>query len=564
MLKRLRLKHFKQFEDEVFDISGNIVLAGPNNSGKTSLLQAITAWRLALDRWIIDHPQGSQATKRAAMPITRKDFTALPLRAMNLLWTDCSVSLSKKENPEKSGHPKYLEICLEGEENGQPWEFPVFFRYGNREMLYVKPSDAYLSEIPDFIQNLSVIHVPPFSGIGAEETRYDKPYQDLLIGQGKAGDVIRNLLLEIYESDDKSRWEALCGDVEDIFGYRLLPPEYGGSPYILCEYLKGIPKGRGKNGLPQLDIAAAGSGFHQVLLLLGFLYARPSSVLLLDEPDAHLHVILQKQIYDRLRAIAIERSCQMMVATHSEVLIDGTSPADIISFCGDPHRLTHESERDRIRESLKRINAMEILLAENAKGVLYLEGESDFNLLKAWAEVLEHPLCEWFKQRPFWKPIMGSHPRMAREHFYAMKSIKNGMHGCLLLDSDNKNTPDREVTEEGLQVVRWKRYESESYLVHPQVLERFVGKHWGPVFSEKVGAFLQDRMPPIVFRDPLREDDYWATTAVSKTLLPSLFSEVGMNLSKQEYYFIALEMEKDEISAEVGEILDHIHKAVGA
>ena len=42
------------------------------------------------------------------------------------------------------------------------------------------------------------------------------------------------------------------------------------------------------------SVASAGSGVHQVLLLLAFFYARPSSVFLLDEPYAHLHVFLQK------------------------------------------------------------------------------------------------------------------------------------------------------------------------------------------------------------------------------------------------------------------------------
>ena len=39
-------------------------------------------------------------------------------------------------------------------------------------------------------------------------------------------------------------------------------------------------------------------------MLLTMLNTRPGSVLLLDEPDAHLHLILQDAIYGELRSAA--------------------------------------------------------------------------------------------------------------------------------------------------------------------------------------------------------------------------------------------------------------------
>lgn len=45
-----------------------------------------------------------------------------------------------------------------------------------------------------------MVYVPPFSGIGVQETRYDRPYQDMLIGQGKAGDIMRNLHVVFQKS----------------------------------------------------------------------------------------------------------------------------------------------------------------------------------------------------------------------------------------------------------------------------------------------------------------------------------------------------------------------------
>jgi hypothetical protein len=50
----------------------------------------------------------------------------------------------------------------------------------------------------------------------------------------------------------------------------------------------------------------------------------------------------------------------------------------------------------------------------------------------------------------------------------AVKGINQKIKGFLLLDGDNRNLPQREVSAQGLVVERWTRYESESYLVHPK------------------------------------------------------------------------------------------------
>jgi len=569
VISRVRVRYFKKFDDQEFDLADHVVLAGHNNSGRTTLLQAIAVWNLALQRWMAERLPESKAKKRTGVPVTRKDFTAIPLREMKLLWTDTSVSLKSKEAEEgKAGYPRVMEITLEGidgDDGGasQPWALTFEFRYQSSEQIYVKPSEAHLDELPRAAGRVSVVHVPPFSGIGAEETRFDRPYQDLLIGQGKPGDILRNLLLEIHQQEDPLAWRELCEAVERIFVYRLLPPVYAGKPFILCEYLRGIPSGRGKEGLPQLDIASAGSGFHQVLLLLGFFYARPATVLLLDEPDAHLHVILQKQVYDMLRSIAAAKRCQLIIATHSEVLINATSPEMILSFFKHPHRLVREKEREQLAESLKRLTAMDVLLVEQSHGILYVEGETDFNLLAAWARVLDHPLRRWFSKNPFWHANQGRNPREARGHFFALQAVRSDAKAALLLDGDNRDLSDHEVAADGLTILRWRRYEAESYLVHPDTLRRFLEAQTLDLLAQPAKDFLADQLPPAVLRDPLGDHDYLDGTPVSKSLLPTFFRRADLQLGKSEYYLVAEQMKPEEIPAEVREKLDAIADALG-
>ena len=554
MIKRIKLRHFKRFEDQVFKLGNHIVLAGPNNSGKTTLLQAIAVWNLALQKWL-GRRAGSNAKKRTGVSITRKDFTAIPLREMNLLWTNTSTNFRKHELEGKKagGAPRPMSITLEGRTKEGDWALTFEFTYQSSEQIYARPSADHLEEIPKAAEDFQVVHVPPFSGIGAEETRYDHPYQDLLIGQGKAGDIVRNLLYEVSERGG-NEWELLTKEIEALFGFHLLEPQYAGRPYILCQYLPEKPQGRGRSGLPTLDIASGGSGFHQVLLLLGFFYARPASLLLLDEPDAHLHVILQKQIYDRLRSLASRRKSQ---------LIDGTGPNDILSFYDTPHVLLTDRHRDQVREALKRITSMDLLLADQASGVLYVEGESDFELLKAWARVLEHPMLPWFETRPYWRSNQGRHPKEARHHFFASRAIRPELSGFLLLDGDNRGLRDRELLAAGLEIARWERYEIESYLMHPEALERYVSEDRGPVCASAGMDYLRDELPPAVWKAPLAQNDWMRGAPVSKGLLPDFFDKCGMDLPKREYYLIAEQMRSNEVHPDVKRMLDRIAAAVG-
>ena len=566
MIEQVTLRYFKLFWEETFELSDSIILAGPNNTGKTTLLQAIAVWNLALRRWLAERgPESrSKARERTGVAITRKDFTAIPLREMDLLWTDRSTALHKDElqNGQKLGVPRVLKVSVKGSNAKGDWSLALEFIYRYPDLIHVRPAkETPVDPVLEAVRDLQVVHVPPFSGIGAEETGYDKAYQDLLIGQGKPGDILRNLLLEVHR-EKPDEWRALCGDIADMSGYQLLPPVYEGRPFIICEYQPGIPSKRSRRGLPKLDISCAGSGFLQVLMLLGFFYARPASVLLLDEPDAHLHVILQKQVYDRLREIARRRECQLLIATHSEVLVDGTSPERVLSFFDRPHRLIADTEREQVREALKRLTSLDILLAEQSPGILYVESGIDLNLLREWARVLEHPAYR-FLAEPFWHSNQGRHPREARAHFFALKAVKPNIRGILILDGDNRQLADHELLAEDLTLLRWRRYEAENYLVHPKALARFVGGTTPDLFTHAGLEYLRENLPPVVYADPLADADYLERTPASKTLLPGFFKAAGVSLTKEEYYQIAVQMLPEEIPDEVREKLDAICEVLG-
>lgn len=572
MIERVIVKNFKRFEEQSFELADHILLAGPNNSGKTTLIQAILTWSFALQRWREKRgpDSKSKAKKRIGVPITNQEFTALPVREMSHLWHDTRIALRKDEldGDKKPGHPRMMSIQLEGNNGKRHWRLAFEFQCTNSEQSYARPVAGHLDDLEAAIGDVNVVHIPPFSGIGSSEPHYDQPYQAFLVGQGKAGETLRNLLLELYLSSQREEnpdpgWNSLSKHIESIFGYQLKPPQYNGTPFIICEYLPGIPNGKRRGQLPALDISCAGSGFLQTLLLLAFFYARPSTVLLLDEPDAHLHIILQKQIHDLLLRVAKERRCQLLVATHSEVLIDGMASDRILSFYGRPHRIQHPKEREQIREAIRMLPATDILLAENSTATLYVESESDFNLLRAWAEVLGHPILAWFQHRPFWHGINGREAREAKRHLFALRALQPTHRGVLLLDGDNQSLPDRELASDGLNILRWRRYEAENYLLHPAALRRFIADTpVGEVGAQAAMSWFEQQIPPAVWNNPLSDHDYLASTPASKSILPGMFKAAGVDIPKSQFFLIAHQMRPEELPSEVSMILDEIQDVV--
>jgi len=88
MIRELVVRRFKQFDEVTFELPGHIVLAGQNNSGKTTVLQALSAWSLALEQWRSLHDLNKHKGFYAKKPLTRLTFNAVPLRSFELLWRD--------------------------------------------------------------------------------------------------------------------------------------------------------------------------------------------------------------------------------------------------------------------------------------------------------------------------------------------------------------------------------------------------------------------------------------------------------------------------------------------
>ena len=572
MIKKIVMQNFKRFKEETLELDSPIVFAGPNNSGKTSVIQAISIWHFALQKWLMS------GNKQKSVGLPRKELASVPLIEFNQLWTNKSTGWKKNEDGGSVGSRRPLVIGVFGEdqdENGKSkeWSLAMSFAYTNQDQIYAKPMVAR-SGIPESAKNMGIIHIPSFSGIQLEETQHTREYQDILIGQGKPGDILRNMLKEV--SENKESWQSLCQHVKTIFNYELLPPKYKGQAFITCEYQQLAVVGN--SSMPKLEINTAGSGFQQVLLLLAFLYARSGAVFLIDEPDAHLHIHLQGEIYRLLKDIATEQKGQLIIATHSEVFIKATDPENILSFFGDsPHRLSDTHDRKKLQAAIERLSSLDLMEVEKSGGVmLCVEGQSDFNILREWAKILGHSLAKWFEGKwqvntpdgesqevvPYCFDMAGKRPKVAEDHIQALHAAYPKMKCFILLDSDGKQGGDSTTAKGNPAIMEkcWQKYEIESYLIVPDVIARFVSHRENPLFSRTAVNKVKSLIPPAYY-DDIATNDYLERVKASD-ILADVFEGI-IRIGKSDYYQIAAQMNPEEIHQDVRDMLDAIAQHFG-
>jgi len=566
MIKKVRIVRFKGFEDEIFDLSGQtIMLAGPNNSGKTTLLHAISVWNLALRLWQNEIGENGR-TKRIS--IVLDEFTALPLREMNLLWLNRHTAKKPSADSTPKQAPIYIQVEVESLLGTESLTMEII--YGSQKLVYARPvqspdNPSPLSTLPEFVSNIKIVHIPSFSGIETSEPLHSEGIRDKLIGEGRAGEIVRNLVLDIWNeskhNENNKPWKDLSDSISKLFQYEILPPVHGlKQTYIMCEY-RPPTLGGNKRG-PKLDIANAGSGFHQTLLLLAFFYARPSSVLLVDEPDAHLHFILQREICDYLRSVASRRGCQLILTTHAEALLKEAEPEQILSFVGKrPRRLLTPQQKSDLTEALHSLKSLDLLQADHVGAVLYVENESDYKLLREWAIVLNHT-TKSFLSFPFIFSLQGNDLGRAKKHFRCIALVRPEIKALCILDRDLHKGPEATDLPPGMTIHRWQRYEIENYLLNPTILLRYLDSELD-LFSASVlekdtaiieNAFLQNFPSGI---DYLSEVQSLGDIKASEFLVKVL-GATSRPLPKRDLFILARLYRSTEIHNDVIQALNRL------
>ena len=566
MLNRLSIRNFKRFENVDIDLGNPVVFIGPNNSGKTSAMQALALWDIGLKKWNEKRGGRGSPKLRSGVTINRRDVLAVPHPRANLLWHDLRVRNVTRVNGVQATENVRIDIIVEGARGNAAWKCGLEFDFANPESFYCRPlrlGDGASPErmaVPEDAGSVDIAFLPPMSGLAGTETRLDPGAVNVRLGEGRTAEVLRNLCYRILQ-ERPDQWEVLVRQIKTLFGAELCEPRYVEERgELTMDYRE-----RGS----VLDLSSSGRGLQQTLLILSYMYAHPNAVVLLDEPDAHLEVLRQRQIYRLLTESAAEGGNQIIAASHSEVLLNEAAGRDlVIAFTGTPRRIAGGSSQ--LLKALAEIGFEQYIQAEQTGWVLFLEGSTDLAILQAFAERLGNKAVVRALQLPFVRYVVNQ-PSQAQHHYYGLRDALPDLRGIAIFDRLDSKLPDHGP----LTCLAWRKREIESYLctrasLHSYASATATQEEPGPLFQPGEVARRVEAMQEAISEisdalSALGRDSPWeGELKVSDDFLTPVFRayykklELPNSMAKRQFHELARFVPLNEIDPEVSEKLDAI------
>lgn len=304
-IKSIELVDFKGVSRLSCDFEDLTVLAGLNNSGKTTILQATYLLLSSLPR-IAAH-QHIEHENIQVRSISLNDALS-PLGVRDNIWLS-SIHASDVEGKIIGVFPNSLRV-----------ELGVIRHSGSNFVFTLSQLPASPQRKPrDLLAEVSKLSAAILTPPGEVPSREDMVSGDQyrhLLGQGKGAQLWRNGIWWGIQTDGFESFAPVQQQISRYFpDIELLLPTLStsGTPEILIKYRES------GNGL--LDIAQSGAGLRTFISLTRILEQSPSPVILLDEPDAHLHASQQAVVLDLMFDAASKMGRQVIIASHSPEII---------------------------------------------------------------------------------------------------------------------------------------------------------------------------------------------------------------------------------------------------
>jgi hypothetical protein len=311
MLANITVSRFKALKQCSESLDRLNVLIGTNNCGKSSFLQGIhCAVGLAQSRL--------QLPDQNRMLFEATKFTIAPTDVFYLPGRDATALALDGRLTQRSGPTITMTFPGDPAPTGT-----VEIRLGKNKNLVVRlRGQAVMSRLEKLEQPFS-IYVPGLAGIAKAERLVG--YGELVraIARGDANLFLRNVLNVLQK--DPAKWKEFGSALSEVFPDNIVFVDYNeASDEFIDVFVK-----RGESYIP-LD--STGTGFLQTTQILSYRCLFQPAVMLVDEPDSHLHPNNQRAIADLLWKLSVSGQTQIIMATHSRHILDSLRERDGVKF----------------------------------------------------------------------------------------------------------------------------------------------------------------------------------------------------------------------------------------
>lgn len=303
-LKSVRINRFKRISDAHFDVGEINVVVGANNAGKSSVIQGLHFGVAILqtiglsDGWPVGGKPHSTSLNPNQLIYSPSDDVYTLAEGGRLL-SDDSKAIS-------------IEFTLS---SGDTCSIRV--RRGKNRNIAVSVSNPVAAKRLAGIKEPFSIFSPGLAGIAKRENYVSDGVLLRTLARGDANLVLRNILLRLWGT---AHWEGLLSDLHDVFpGLELAV----GFTKETDEFVD-VKLRAGQEWVP---LELAGTGILQAVQILSYIHNFAPSLIVLDEPDSHLHPNNQRLMCALLRKVATERGIQVLLTTHSRHVVDSIGGA---------------------------------------------------------------------------------------------------------------------------------------------------------------------------------------------------------------------------------------------
>lgn len=381
LISAIKIDNFKRIKQVEITLADVTVLIGGNNSGKSSFLQGI---HLAITTLQSARSASISTTK----PVSTLGFDQLIFKpASDPMKLHHRTDMSSKTGPE-------IAFTYAAEATADLESFKLSMRRGKNANISVTftHKNAFYDRASDRTRPLSIF-VPGLAGVALREERRTDAIVTTGIAQGDANLYLRNVLLRLI--DDKAKLDKFHAMIGEIFPYLKITSSFDEKVHQHVEILVEI---EGK----RVPLELVGTGTLQAIQLVAYTTMYDPGLLLLDEPDAHLHPSNQRILAATLLKIAEQGNAKIILATHSRHIFDSlakSSLTQVMWLKDGALQERNQSEDLSILLDLGALDSFEFLRNDKCRVVVLTE-DTKADRLRRLLEVNGFPKDEYMIQ-PF-------------------------------------------------------------------------------------------------------------------------------------------------------------------